>query len=162
MDDISFCDSSQCEHHGGVWGDAARLDKLMTPPAPEGIVKSSVRVGGSQPTDETGSSMLARVRTEPPALDNVPVVCFATTISEKMFTTARRRSWFVASADTEHTEAAEQEVVSNVKGQSMGSDNNPTPLPDTPTVVQPPEVSDNEQDPHEYLSPYSPPTPSYL
>ncbi|KAG8219453.1 hypothetical protein J3R82DRAFT_380 [Butyriboletus roseoflavus] len=166
MDDISFFDSVEYEHRGGLWADAARLEKLVAVPTPEVVTKPSAHVVGSRPSEEAAPTTIVHTHpeeepaTETPSLDSIPVIRTVTTFSEKTSTTARRRSWFSSGAGTElHCEHA-KEVEEEVRGRrersaEQSSSLGPTPLIDTPTT-QPLDVSDNDQDVHEYLFPRSP------
>lgn len=168
MDDISFFDSVEYEHRGGVWADAVRLDKPMTAPAPEAIAKPSTPGVASQPSEETGQSTPVRAHSEAeptaetptpetPTPDSVPIIRSVTTSSDKTSTTARRRSWFYSGADIEHDCEHAKEVEEEVRGRkerSVEPDGSLTPLPETP-AIQPSDASDNNQDAHEYLSPRS-------
>lgn len=164
MDDISFFESVEYEHRGGLWADAVRLDKPMTAPTPEVATKPSANVVGSHPSEETVPSTLVHAHseeepaTETPSLDSIPIIHPVTTSSEKASATARRRSWFSPVTDIElhceHTVEVEEEIVRGRTERSAGQDGDLTPLPDT-TTMQPSDVSDNDQDAREYLSPRS-------
>lgn len=165
MDDISFFDSVEYKHRGGLWADAARLDKPATEPAlSEVATKPSTHVVGSHPSEETVPSTLVRAPfteesvTEAPSPDSIPIVRPVTTSSEKTSTTARRRSWFSSGTDIEphyeHAREVEEEVVRGRRERSVQQEGSLTPLPDA--AIQPSDVSDNDQDAHEYLSPRSP------
>lgn len=91
MDDISFFDSSEYEHRGGVWADAVRLDKPVAAPASDANVKPT------QPSEEAG---LSHVHSEEASLDNIPITRSTTSSTEKTSTTTRR-SWFYSGADFE-------------------------------------------------------------
>ncbi|KAF8140642.1 hypothetical protein EV363DRAFT_1427030 [Boletus edulis] len=159
MDDISFFDSAEYEHRGGVWADAVRPEIRMTAPAPEVATKPFV---GSQPSEEAGPSTLVHTpserepATETPSLGSIPIIRSPTTSSEKTSTAARRHSWFSSGADTElefgHAKEVEEEVVHGKRERSAGPNGSLTPPPDTATI-QPSDASDNDQDVHEYLSP---------
>jgi hypothetical protein len=160
MDDISFFDSVEYEHRGGIWADAVRLDRPMTAPAPEVVAKPSTPFVGSQPSEESGPSTLVHTHselgptTETPSLDSIPIIRSVTTSSEKPSTAARRRSWFSSEFDSEHAKEVEEDVVRGRRERSAEPDVSLTPPPDTPTI-HPSDVSDNDsdQDVHEYLSP---------
>lgn len=158
MDDISFFDSVEYEHRGGIWADAVRLDKPMTAPASEEVAKPSTPLVGSQPSEEPGPSTLVRTdselepTTETASLDSTPIIRSVTITPEKTSTAARRRSWFSSEFDSEHAKEAEEDVVRGRRERSAEPDVSLTPPPDTPTI-QPSDVSDNDQDVHEFLSP---------
>lgn len=163
MDDISFFDSAEYEHRGGLWADAVRLDKPMTAPTPEAVTKPSVHVVGSHPSEEAALSTIVHAHSEEepetPLLDSIPVIRSVTASSPKTSTTARRRSWFSSGADTElHCEHA-REVEEEVRGRRERSAEQGSNLPpsfDAPTpTIQPSDALDNDQDSHEYLFPRS-------
>ena len=156
MDDISFFDSGEYEHRGGIWADAVRLDKPMPAPAPEVVAKPSAPSVGSQPSEEAGPSTLARAQSEqePATPGSIPIIRSVTTSSEKTSTAARRRSGFSSGADTgvdyEHAKEVEEEVRGR-RERSAEPNGDLTPPPDTPK--HPSDASDNDLDDHEYLSP---------
>ncbi|KAG9314004.1 hypothetical protein JVU11DRAFT_4782 [Chiua virens] len=159
MDDISFFDSSEYEHRGGLWADAVRLDQPMAAPAAEVSINTSPQVVCTQPSEEAGPSTLAHAQEEPikdtPSLESIPIIRSTTMSSDKTSTAARRRSWFSSGAESEpecdQAKDAEEEVARGRRDRIAELD---TPPPDTPTI-QPSDVSDNNQDSHEYLSPRS-------
>ena len=158
MDDISFFDSVEYEHRGGIWADAVRLDKPMAAPAPEVVAKPSAPFVGPQPSEEPGPSTLVRAQselepaTETPPLDSIPIIRSVTVPPEKPSMAARRRSWFSSELDPEHIKEVEAEVVRGRRERSAERDGSLTPPPETPTI-QPSDASDSDQDVHEYLSP---------
>ncbi|KAH0837973.1 hypothetical protein J3R83DRAFT_6210 [Lanmaoa asiatica] len=160
MDDISFFDSVEYEHRGGLWADAVRLDKPMAAPAPEVVTKPSVDVVGSEPLQGTVPSTVACAQseeepaTETPSLYSIPIIRSVTTSSEKTSTATRRRSWFSSGADTELDAREVEEVVRGRRERSAEHDSSLTLPPDTPTI-HPSDVSDDNRDAHEYLSPRS-------
>lgn len=161
MDDISFFDSVEYEHRGGIWPDAVCLDKPVTAPLPEVVTKPSTPLVGNKPSEEPGPSTLMRAHTyteqqpvtEVPSRDSTPIIRSVTTSSEMNSTAARRRSWF--STDSEHAKEVEDEVVRGRRERSTEPNGSLAPPLGTPTI-QPSDVSDNDQDVDEYLSPRLP------
>ncbi|KIL01007.1 hypothetical protein PAXRUDRAFT_128591 [Paxillus rubicundulus Ve08.2h10] len=167
MDDISFFDSAQYEHRGGLWADAARSEKPLVVPDTEAITKPSVPEAETQPSEEAGLSTFPRAHSEEELavetspLDGIPIIRSATTSSGGSSKVARRRSWFSSvKADASdcggEREGEDSEALRGRRSRSASS----TPKPDdtviTPSdtlVTCPPDVSENEQDNHEYLSP---------
>lgn len=158
MDDISFFDSVEYQHRGGIWADAVRLDKPMAALPPD--VKPTALPMGSQPSEEPGPSNIERAYSEQeqvqetPSLDSIPIIRSITASSDRTSTT-RRRSWFSPAADTEldfeHADEVEEEPARGRKERSTEPNGSSAPPPHTPTI-QPLDASDNEQDAHGHLS----------
>ncbi|KAF9245728.1 hypothetical protein BU15DRAFT_85425 [Melanogaster broomeanus] len=177
MDDISFFDSSEYEHRGGLWGDAARSEMPMAAPATEEDSKPSVPEPDTQPSEEAESSTVPHTQSEdevtvvtsPLALDGIPIIRSVTTSSGGSSTAARRPSWF--SSGTVDDEPAgddirEDEESDAIRGRRSGNSSS-TPKPDatfTPPsdtiTTHPCDSPENEQDKYGLLSPQCPPRSS--
>ncbi|KAF9225387.1 hypothetical protein BS17DRAFT_801442 [Gyrodon lividus] len=167
MDDISFFDSAQYEHRGGLWADTARSEQPMPVPDTEADTKPSVPEVETHPSEEAGPSTLPRVHSEEKLtietspLDGIPIIRSATAPSERSPKAARRRSWFSSgtAGESDCDGVREEEESDTIRGRRDRSASS-TPQPngtlaaasDT-LATHPPDVSENEQDKCGYLSP---------
>lgn len=167
MDDISFFDSAQYEHRGGLWADAVRSEQPMAAPGTEEEAKVPAPGTETQPSEETESSALPRTQSaeeltvETSPLDGIPIIRSATTSSERGGKTARRQSWFSSgTADESDVEGTrddeESDVLRGRRSRTVSltpkSQGSMTPPSDN-TATPPTDALENEQGMYGYLSP---------
>ncbi|KAG1754802.1 uncharacterized protein EDB91DRAFT_1095645 [Suillus paluster] len=167
MDDISFFDSSQYEHRGGLWSDAARRkesEPASTSSEAEGVKPAasesdlpSISATSEEVTAPTIQQSLSTegLGVEVSSSRTVPIILSATAEAPESNTKAsRRRSWFSSGGDD--SDVGEEEVdESGVRGRQSRASSSSTPKqelpansPDKPAV----EMELDEETPG-YLSP---------
>lgn len=165
MDDISFFDSSQYAHRGGLWSDAARREKSepgSTSPEVESVKPvSESDLSSTVVTSEeaTSPSIDYSHSTEDHAspFETLPIARSATTgTSESNPKASLRRSWFSSGGDGSDVGEGETEESDSVRGRRSRTTSTTTPRQETPTTPSPAKPADKmelDDETPEFLSP---------
>ncbi|KAH7922852.1 hypothetical protein BV22DRAFT_1016499 [Leucogyrophana mollusca] len=174
MDDISFFDSSQYLHRGGLWSDAARREKpessSLSGEDPTASDSGGPSSGENEPSSLKRSQSAEDLVADASPLGGVPVVraATATGVTDASTKASRRRSWFAsatgddsdiaegsqgaeesAQEETERGRRTREESSATPRSHSIP---NPSPDPDRPIASVVPEL-ENDEEVHGYLSP---------
>lgn len=149
MDDISFFDSSQYLHRGGLWSDAARSEKeehASTSSEVEGIKPVASEPGLSFTTvtsEETAVPFIKHSHSAEdlvvdPSIETAPVIRTSTSgTSEGDLKASQRQSWFSSVGDDSDAGEKEVEESDSVRGRRSRTTSTTTPRQELPANSSP-------------------------
>lgn len=166
MDDISFWDSTSYEHRGGLWSDAARTEKPVTPLAEEvktdipttsavSEEKESLMTQLTQPIDALASETLLPDRA--PGIRSAPASCSLD--SDNNPKSSARRSWFGAGEMIDNGDANDSQDTGIPRGRRSRAQSAAvgSTVPSSGITAAPvSNVLDTEEDVPKYLTPEFP------
>ena len=144
MDDISFFDSSQYLHRGGLWSDAARSEKeehTSTSSEVEGIKPVASEPGLSFTTvasEEATVPFMKRSHSAEdlvvdPSIETTPVIRTSTSgTSESNLKASQQRSWFSSGGDDSDAGEKEVDESDDVRGRRSRATSTATPRQELP------------------------------